>query len=204
MTQRKRVLSLCDYTGNMVQPWLEAGYPCTIVDIQHPPTETTEGLLTTVGADLFDWIPTLDEYALVFAFPPCTDLAVSGARWFRTKGLSRLAEALALVDRCKKICEWAGVPWMIENPISTLATYWRKPDHTFDPCDYGGYDAPQDAYTKRTCLWTGSGFVMPEPRPVAPTLGSKMHLLPPSPDRANLRSATPMGFAKAVYLVNAA
>lgn len=92
---------------------------------------------------------------------------------------------------------------MIENPVSTLSTYWRKPDHTFDPCDYGGYvSPPADQYTKKTCLWVGNGFVMPKTRPVEPVLGSKMHFVGPSPERANLRSATPLGFAYAVFQAN--
>jgi hypothetical protein len=96
-----------------------------------------------------------------------------------------------------KIAEWSGAPYLIENPVSTVSTYWRKPDHSFDPSDYG------DPWTKRTCLWVSGGFVMPPKRPVAPTFGSKMHLLPPSPDRADKRSETPMGFARAVFQANA-
>ena len=139
----------------------------------------------------------------MFAFPPCTHLAVSGARWFKTKGLGALADALQLVERCRIIAEISGAPWMLENPVSTLSTYWRKPDVTFDPCDFGGYlDPTGDAYTKKTCLWTGGGFVMPEPKPVAPTERSPIHLMPPSDDRGDLRSVTPMGFAKAVFLAN--
>jgi hypothetical protein len=58
---------------------------------------------------------------------------------------------------------------MLENPVGVLSSYWRKPDHTFDPCDYGGYLNPAgDAYTKKTCLWTGGGFIMPGKKPVDP------------------------------------
>jgi hypothetical protein len=117
----------------------------------------------------------------VFAFPPCTHLAASGARWFGDKGLSALRDSISLVEACRRICEWSGAPYCIENPIGTLSTYWRKPDYIFDPCDYGAYlTPPSDAYTKKTCLWTGGGFVMPEKRPVAPTEGSRMHKLPPA------------------------
>ena len=102
-----------------------------------------------------------------------------------------------------RLAEWTGAPYLIENPVSTVSTYWRAPDHTFDPCDYGGYLIPPgDAYTKKTCLWTGNGFVMPEPKRVRPTEGSRMHRLPPSEERANARSATPKGFARAVFLAN--
>ena len=56
-----------------------------------------------------------------------------------------------------------------------------------------------EAYTKRTCLWIGGGFLLPEHKAVVPVLGSKMHNLPDSKGRANLRSATPAGFARAVF-----
>ena len=198
------VLSLCDYTGNMVKPWAEAGYECICVDIRHEPGERKKNGITFVGADIRDWLPPRLDYEIVFAFPPCTNLAVSGARWFKDKGLKGLIEGLELVERCREICEWSGAPYMIENPVSTLSTYWRKPDYTFNPCDYGGYlNPPSDHYTKKTCLWTGNGFVMPPKKPVEPSEGSKMHLLPPSKDRANIRSETPKGFAMAVYDSNA-
>ena len=196
------VLSLCDRTGNMVRPWLDAGHECWIVDVQHPEGVQRDGKLVRVGADVLSWLPPREDYAAVFAFPPCTDLANSGARWFADKGLTRFADAARLVDRCREICEWSGAPWMLENPVGQLSTYWRKPDFSFDPCDYAGLSDESEAYTKKTCLWTGGGFVMPERAPLAPLLGSKMWLLPPSEDRADLRSVTPMGFAKAVHLAN--
>lgn len=201
-TGKGTVLSLCDRTGNMVRPWAEAGYKCICVDIQHEGIRT-EGNITFIGADVRFWMPPPRKYEIVFAFPPCTNLAVSGARWFTQKGMGGLMGALEIVEACRRICEWSEAPWMIENPVSTISSYWRKPDHTFDPSDYGGYlDPPGDAYTKRTCLWTGGSFVMPVPEPVEPVEGSKMHLLPPSADRGDLRSITPMGFARAVMLAN--
>lgn len=199
------VLSLCDRTGVMVRPWLAAGYECWIVDVQHPEGEHRDPdnpLLVRVGADVTRWLPPRTDYRIVFGFPPCTNLAVSGARWFRTKGLGGLIDGLRVVEGTREIAEWSGAPWMIENPVSTLSTYWRKPDHAFDPCDYAGLSSEAEAYTKRTCLWVGNGFVMPHPRPRPAVHGSKMHLLPPSEDRGDLRSVTPLGFARAVYLAN--
>jgi hypothetical protein len=187
------VISMADYTGNMVAPWVEAGYECWIVDLQHEPGVNRDGLLVRVGIDVLDWLPPMLPWSACFAFPPCTDLAVSGARWFQGKGLKRLAKAIEVFGRCVEICEWTGAPWFVENPVSVISTHFRKPDFTFDPCDYG------DPYTKKTCLWTGGGFTMPPKTPVIPTDGSKMHLIPPGPDRANLRSETPPGFAKAVF-----
>lgn len=198
------VLSLFDYTGNMVRPWADAGYQCVCVDIQHGQLSTADHPnIQKVGGDIRNYLPPRAEYAAVFAFPPCTHLAVSGARWFKSKGLRALAESIELFAKAAEICEWSGAPYLIENPVSTISSYWRKPDYSFDPCDYAGYQGGEsDLYTKKTCLWTGGGFVMPQPRRLDPVQGSKMHLLPPSDERANLRSATPMGFARAVFEAN--
>jgi hypothetical protein len=197
------VISLFDYTGHMVTPWAEAGYHCVCVDLQHPPGETNRGNITFVGADVREWLPRYGPVKILFAFPPCTDVAASGARWFKDKGLGALIRALELFDASVRLAEGTGAPYLIENPVSTLSTYWREPDYRFDPCDYGGYlTPPGDFYTKKTCLWTGNGFVMPERKRVRPEEGSRMHRLPPSSERANARSATPKGFARAVFESN--
>lgn len=193
------VVSLCDHSGVMVKPWRDAGYRCLTVDLLHPEGITKEDGIYKYGVDVTRLLPDvvlLMNPRIIFAFPPCTHTAVSGARWFQSKGPKAAAEAFSVLSSVKEICERSGVPWMIENPVSTFSTYWRKPDYTFDPCDYG------DPYTKKTCLWTGGGFVMPEKNRVEPTEGSKMHLMPPSEDRQQLRSVTPEGFAKAVYEAN--
>ncbi|MDL2267958.1 hypothetical protein LJC46_08250 [Desulfovibrio sp. OttesenSCG-928-G15] len=198
------VISCFDYTTTMVRPWADAGYTCYCVDLQHPAGEHREGNIIKVGADMLDWLPPRGEISFAAFFPPCTDVAVSGARWFQDKGLGALSGAIRLFYQAIRIAEWTGAPYMIENPVSTVSSYWRKPDHTFNPCDYAGYPGGEDdLYTKRTCLWTGGGFVMPDKRPMPPEQGSRMHLLPPSEDRANLRAATPAGFARAVFEANA-
>lgn len=199
------VVALCNRTRNMVAPWLAAGYQAVTVDMQEA-DQAEDGrvhLIADVTQLTTDWIKSLSP-AIVFAFPPCTDLAVSGARHFRDKGLPRLIDALRIVNACRELCEASGAPYMIENPVSTLSTYWRDPDHTFDPSDFALYaeDPDSQAYVKKTCLWTGGGFIMPQRAPVSPTLGSKMWRLPPSEDRANLRSETPKGFAQAVFEAN--
>lgn len=202
MDTRPIVLSLCDRTGNMVRPWAEDGrFRCIALDLQHQGVKLSDGI-EFVGGDVTAYLPPLGAYAICFAFPPCTHLAVSGARWFGDKGLSALHQAIGIVEACRRIAEWTEAPWIVENPVSTLSTYWRKPNFIFDPCDFGGYGSGDDAYTKKTCLWTGGGFVMPTMRRIEPVLGSKMHTVPPSPDRADARSETPKGFAKAVYLAN--
>jgi hypothetical protein len=198
------VISACDRTGNMVQPWLEAGYDAITIDLQdevnpHPRR-------THLVRDVTQLPPSFarEHNAICFfCFPPCTDTAVSGARWFRSKGLEGLINALRIVSACQKIGEASGAPWMLENPVSTIATYWREPDYTFHPSDYTAFELG-DNYTKKTCLWTGGGFVMPDPKmSVTDVPDDRIHKAPPGPERANFRSATPMGFARAVYFANA-
>ena len=194
------ILSLCDRTGNMVRPWCEAGYRAVTIDLQ--PADWSHPLRTHIQADV-RYIKPMPA-SMVFAFPPCTHLASSGARWFRDKGLASLIQGLELVEACRSLCEDIGAPYMIENPVGQLASWWRDPDHTFHPVHYAGWspEPAADEYTKKTCLWTGNGFVMPDRKPGEPTMGSLMHRLPPSEHRADLRSATPLGFAHAVFHAN--
>ena len=199
----KIVISCFDMTGNMVKPWAEAGFTCYCVDLQHPHGETKQGNIIYVGADMRDWLPPFRPICFAAFFPPCTDVAVSGARWFKDKGLFALFQAIRLFYVSIRIAEWTQAPYLIENPVSVISSHWRKPDFIFDPCDYAGYaNGEKDLYTKKTCLWVGGEFKMPPSKRLEPVLGSKMHLLPPSEDRANLRSATPMGFAHAVFEAN--
>jgi hypothetical protein len=204
---KQTVISLCDRTGNMVRPWLDAGYNAITVDLQSPPDRLPPGRMHLV-ADVRQ--VTLADFhrdtpiAAIFAFPPCTHLAVSGARWFKDKGLPALIEGLSIVNACRELCEASGAPYMIENPVSTLSTYWRKPDHVFHPWQYTAFELG-DNYTKKTCLWTGGGFVMPAPA-ITAGLGSpddRIHKAPPSEERGDIRSETPMGFARAVFEANA-
>lgn len=187
----------------MVQPWLEAGYRAITVDLQEQ--DNPHPLRTHIARDVREITLTpSNNIAAVFAFPPCTHLAVSGARWFKDKGLPALIEGLSIVNACRELCEALGAPYMIENPVSTLSTYWRKPDHIFHPWQYTAHE-PADNYTKKTCLWTGNGFVMPAPA-VTAGLGApddRIHKAPPSAERGDIRSATPMGFARAVFEANA-
>lgn len=210
------VLSLCDRTGNMVQPWAAAGFECFCVDTRHPQGEHRRGNITFIGADLREWLPPPRRYAIVFAFPPCTHTArtaggagratpapVSGTRWFRTRGIGGLTEALELVEACRRICEWSRAPWMIENPVSTIGSYWREPDFTFYPHQFGGWPGGEgDDHSKRTSLWTGGGFRLPQQRPIPEFRPLYIHNLPPSDECGDLRSITPPGFARAVFEAN--
>jgi len=212
----KTVISLCDLTGNMVTPWVEAGYNVVLVDPQHGTTRTQTmpngATITRFAGTVEDAMPliaaliTAGVVAAVFGFPPCTDMAVSGARWFEAKrAADRMfqAKAVMVAEQCRTIGRLSGAPYMVEKPVSVLASAFGKPQHTFHPADFTAYE-PGDNYTKKTCLWTGGGFVMPTPAKDS-LLGApdnRIHFASPGPERANFRSATPMGFARAVFDAN--
>jgi hypothetical protein len=197
------VISLADESGVMVEPWAEAGYQCYCVDIAHSiRKDRVEGNIHYVWGDVRSWFPPVRPL-IMFAFPPCTDLSVSGARDFKKKRGYRLADALELFDACKMAGEWSGVPYLIENPVGRLSSHVGKPDYYFDPCDFTGFHS-DDNYTKKTCLWTGNGFVMPGKfinEEITPP-DDRIHKAPPTDDRAQIRSLTPTGFARAVYEAN--
>ena len=226
------VLSLYDYTGEALKPWAEAGYQCFAFDIQHPDIgkrDTFEGggYIEYIQMDLWnldnihlicDWFKD-EDVVFGMAFPVCTDLAVSGAAHFARKEQENPGFQIRASNHarwCAALFDSIGVPYFIENPVSRLATLWRKPDYSFHPYEYGGYIheddaehpkwpdyiAPRDAYPKKTCLWTGGGFTMPWTDPVEPEEGhSRQHLKlgGKSMKTKNIRSATPRGFARAVF-----
>ena len=157
----------------------------------------------------------------VFGFPECTDLAVSGAAHFAKKsGKDPLFQdkAMVLVRLTQLLGAAMNCPWALENPVSVISTKWRKPDYKFHPYEYGGYlpendehplyseyIKPRDAYPKKTCIWSGNGFVMPDKKPVPVNPGySDQHnkLGGKSLKTKNIRSATPRGFAQAVFEFN--
>ena len=205
-------VSLFDFTGNMLKPWLEAGYECHIFDIQHPSDYRREDGMYCHKINLKSSLAVKKvQFAVARAdflscFPPCTHLAVSGARWFKGKGLRALEESIAFFATSAEVADRLGCPYIIENPMSTISTYWREPDYKFHPCHYSGYVAGDENYTKETWLWTGNGFVMPA-RNMAGDLFelpdmTYIHHQPPGKERANIRSATPMGFSRAVFEAN--
>lgn len=189
----------------MVEPWRRAGYDCWIVDLQHDGSAAPQlDHLTRVAADLSKPYPCpVDPASVAFvaAFPPCDHLAVSGSRWFRGKGLRALSRSIDLFATAAEFCDEVGAPYLIENPISTISSYWRKPDHIFHPCDYSGH-CSSDTYYKKTCLWVGCGFQMPPIFSVGGDPDDRIHRAAPRPDRKNFRSKTPEGFSQAVYLSN--
>lgn len=176
----RTILSLCDGSGSWSQPYVDGCYDVIRVDLN-------------AGQDVrLLELPAKPIHG-VLAGPPCTMFANSGARWARTE--AQMLEALSVVDACLRIIvatdpEW----WVLENPTGKLSRYLGPPRMTFQPNQYG------DDYTKRTCLW--GKFTEPSRTPVPATAGSKLHRLPPSPERAAIRSITPAGFARAFYAAN--
>lgn len=203
------VISMCDLTGHFVEPWVNYGYKAVLIDPQHPEGVSTSGRVTRIG-HVIDHPVTwrylekvLHKSAFVAGFPPCTDVAVSGARWFETKRKVDphfQTKAALIAEQCRVIAKLSDAPWIMENPVSVFASIFGKPDHVFHPHHYTGY-CKEDNYTKATCLWSGGGFVLPEIHKAdgLPPPDDRIHKAPPSDDRANFRSATPRGFARAVF-----
>jgi len=194
------VISLCDKTGVMVQPWAMAGYPCMCLDLQHSIRQNKrEGNIIYRWADVRSLTPyDLPDPLIIFAAPPCTHLAGSGARDWQAKRVRLWIDALKLVDACWQLCHWYSVPWMLENPVGRLSQVLGKASATFQPWQYG------ELYQKRTCIWSGNGFVMPPPTVTTKPTTCKQAIwaMPPSPERADRRSITPRGFARAVFEAN--
>jgi hypothetical protein len=126
-------------------------------------------------------------YDLMIAHPPCTYLAVSGARWFKER---RDAQKLALCfvedlmnAKVPRIC--------IENPIGVISTKIRKPDQIIQPWQFGHGE------TKATCLWL-KGLPNLQPTNIVEGRSARVHKEPPSPDRWKNRSRTYAGIAEAM------
>lgn len=209
---RDTILCLCDLTGIMAVPWVEHGYRAVLVDPQHG-FSREEGSVVKLALTVWEAMPYIGDLvrgnrvAFVAAFPPCTDMAVSGARWFDRKRRADplfQAKAVDVAEQCRIVGKLSGAPYFVENPVSVLSGVFGHPDYTFHPFQFTGWCA-DDNYRKRTCLWVGNGFVMPPPRPDM-SLGDpddRIHKCPPGKDRANFRSRTPLGFARAVFDSNA-
>jgi hypothetical protein len=131
-----RVLIACEFSGTVRDAFIAKGHDAMSCDLL--PTDKPG---PHYQGDVFDVIN--DGWDLMIAHPPCTHLAVSGARWFKDK-VTEQAEALDFVRKLinadiDRIC--------IENPVSIISSRIRKPDQTIQPWQFGHGE------TKRTCLW---------------------------------------------------
>lgn len=199
---------LCDVSGIMARPWAEAGVECWCVDIQHSiRRDRREGNINFVWGDVRTWAPPPGRRVIFgAAFTPCTHQSGSGARDFAKKGGYMLPDGLEMFEAGRQALRWSGAPYCCENPVGVLSSipHIGKPDHYFHPHQFTGW-CREDNYTKKTCLWTGNGFVMP-PEHRDPMLGDpddRIHKAPPTDDRADIRSATPLGFSRATFHANA-
>ena len=126
---------------------------------------------------------------MIIAFPPCTDLAVSGARYFMQKQADgRQQKSIEFFMKFVNAdCEQIA----IENPIGIMSTHYRKPDQIVHPWMFGHGE------TKATCLWL-KNLPKLEPTDVVEGREQRIWKMPPSPDRAKKRSKTFPGIAKAM------
>lgn len=216
------VWSLFCGSGIDVLPWAEAGYQCFCFnadsgDHGEYQVKMKHENITYVNCwidESFDPhnenIPKPD---IIFSYPQCTFMANSGSKHERdSQAVERDVELAKVAQR---LGEKYNCAWIVENPVGKLCTMWRKPDYYFDPYEYGGYLSESegsfhpkmplcDAYTKKTCLWVGNGFIMPDKKPVKhigcfwgwKSLGGA------SAKTKQLRSLTPRGFARAVFEFN--
>lgn len=175
-----KVLVACEYSGIVRDAFTARGHNAVSCDLL--PTER-EG--PHYQGDVFEIIN--DGWDLMVAHPPCTHLAVSGARWFKDKNVEQ-AQALAFVMRLMA----APIPKIaVENPISVISTRIRKPDQIIQPWQFGHGE------TKATCLWL-KGLPKLLPTEIVDGREARVHKMPPGPDRWKERSRTYQGIADAM------
>lgn len=185
-----RVLVACEYSGVVRDAFIAAGHDAVSCDLL--PTERPGPHFQRDVRDvLYD-----SSWDLMIAHPPCTHLAVSGARWFKDKRAEQ-AEALEFVRTLMD----APIPRIaIENPVSIISSRIRKPDQIVQPFEFGHPES------KKTCLWLkGLPPLFPSHVLALPERGywdnqtpSGQNRLAPGPDRWKLRSATYEGIAAAM------
>ncbi|MCI4436237.1 MAG: hypothetical protein JHC33_05430 [Ignisphaera sp.] len=185
-----KVIIVCEYSGTVRDAFIKAGHDAISCDIL--PTDSP-GPHLQMDAKLVDYT----GYDLAICHPPCTHLAVSGARWFKNK-VQEQKDALDFVRflmalPVPKIC--------IENPVSIISSKIRQPDQIIQPYWFGH---PEQ---KTTCLWLKNlpPLVATNIVPAGPMHTTKSgkripawYNIPPGPDRWKLRSKTFPGIAEAM------
>ena len=200
LTKRKLILDLCAGTGSWSKPYQEAdGYDVWIVTLPHMdvrlfPSDTSREPRLPKQFDSIESVMKKWDVHGVLAAPPCTVFSGSGAMWKRSD--EDMIEGLSIVDACLRIIHTTKPKWWaLENPVGKLRKWIGPPTMSFQPCDYG------DPYKKRTLLW-GEFNTDLKKNSVEPIIPSPLHWLPPSEDRAMLRSITPPGFSRAFFEAN--
>ena len=176
----KKVLVACEYSGRVRDAFIRNG--CDAISCDLLPTDQPG---PHYQGDVFDIIN--DGWDLMVAHPPCTHLAVSGARWFHKKRQEQ-EEALDFVRRLMS----APIEQIaLENPVSVISSLIRKPDQIIHPWMFGHGE------TKATCLWLKNLSPL-QPTDVVSGRENKVHRMPPSEHRWKLRSLTYQGIADAM------
>jgi hypothetical protein len=178
-----RVLVACEFSGVVRRAFRDLGHDAWSCDLLPAEDGSPYHYQTSV-----EW--QLDRYwGLMIAHPPCTHLAVSGARWFKEKRIEQnmaLGFVHTLMDApIAQIC--------LENPISIISSRIRKPDQIIQPWMFGHGE------TKATCLWL-KGLPKLEPTNIVEGRVARVHREPPGPDRWKNRSRTYEGIAQAMAL----
>ena len=176
-----KVAVLCEYSGVVRDAFIRRGHNAVSCDLL--PSESDFGPHIQGDIQQQDW----SGFDLVIAHPPCTHLAVSGARHFYRKQKEQ-AEAL---DFVRWILALPVQRIALENPVSIISSRIRKPDQIIQPWQFGHGE------TKATCLWLKN---LPTLKPSAIVDGreQRVHRLPPSADRWKIRSKTYLGIAEAM------
>ena len=175
-----KVLVACEYSGRVRDAFIAGGHEAMSCDLL--PTDAPGPHYQGDVRDILG-----DGWDLMVPHPPCTHLAVSGARWFKER-VQEQAEALGFV----RLLMAAPIPSIaIENPISIISSKIRKPDQVIQPWQFGHGE------TKATCLWLKN---LPKLTPTKIVDGreNRIHRMPPSADRWKKRSETYQGIASAM------
>lgn len=175
-----KILIACEFSGIVREAFKSNGhdaYSCDLLPSEIEGNHIQEDVLNILG----------DGWHMMIAHPPCTHLAVSGARWFKDK-IKEQIEALEFVKKLmnapiEKIC--------IENPISIISSKIRKPDQIIQPWQFGHGE------TKATCLWLKNLPIL-KPTDIVEGRIARIHNMPPSKERGKERSRTYIGIAKAM------
>ena len=177
-----RVLVACEFSGVVREAFRGRGhdaYSCDLLPAEDGSEFHFRGdALEYIGGGYWD---------LMVAHPPCTHLAVSGARWFKDK----LPEQEAALRFVRALMAAPIERIAIENPISIISSRIRKPDQIIQPWQFGHGE------TKATCLWL-KNLPPLQPTNIVPGRENRVHRMPPGPDRWKERSRTFRGIADAM------
>jgi len=176
-----KVLVACEFSGRVRDAFRDRGHNAWSCDYEPAEDSSPYHIQYNVLSYLND------GWDMMIAFPPCTHLAVSGARWFKYKQREQ-KEALQFIRYLMR----ANIEKIaIENPVGVISTKIRKPDQIIQPWQFGHPE------TKATCLWL-KGLPLLKPTNIVEGRYGRVWREPPSKDRWKNRSRTYLGIAEAM------